>query len=179
MEGGNLRLALAAAVLGGVFGTATATVESIEEDVMTIEIEVEVMAPSESVVAHLSFEQERLTLPLLDRGDGVFGLRTELEPKNYSVVFEVVGEGGERSEPTTLARMGAELTPDVDDTTTGTTEDDGGLSEESQSLMWLAIALGAASLSLLAFWALGSKDDNDQRPDTADGDQGIADTEEE
>jgi hypothetical protein len=152
-----MRTLLAAVVLGGVFGTATATVESIDEEVMVIEIEVEISGSPEPVVAHFTFEDDQpLVLPLLDRGDGSFGLRTELQPKNYFVVFEVVGDEGSSSDPVSLVEMGADLSPESGRTTTTMPDDE--LSEESKRLLWLAIALGAASLSLLAFWVLGSRD---------------------
>lgn len=149
-----VRVVLAAVILGGAFGSASASVESIETDVMLIDLEVEVMNATGSVVAHLAFDnEEELTLPLLDRGDGTFGIRTELEPKNYVVVFEIVGE--ESSEPVSLTELGAELAPESGTTTT---EADESLSEESRGSLWLAVALGAASLSLLAFWVLGGRD---------------------
>ncbi len=111
----------------------------------------------------MSFEDDRFTLPLLDRGDSVFGLRTELERKNYIVVFEVVDQDAATSEPVSLQEMGADLSLPGGEATT-TTEDEEGLSQDSQRLLWLAIALGAASLSLLAFWVLGDRDEDDDRP---------------
>lgn len=152
---------LAAIILGGIFGSASAAVESVTDDGMMVEIEVEVSGAPETVVAHMSFEEEHFTLPLLDRGDSVFGLRTELERKNYMVVFEVVDEDAASSEPVSLQEMGADLSLTGGETTT-TTEDGEGLSQESQRLLWLAVALGAASLSLLAFWVLGDRDEDDE-----------------
>lgn len=162
----GVRTLLAAVVLGGVFGSATATVESIGDEVMIVAIEVEVSGSAETVVAHLSFEDdEPLTLPLLDRGDGLFGLRTELEAKNYFVVFEIVGDNGESSEPVSLVQMGADLNPESAGGTTTTLGDDQ-LNRESQQMLWLAVALGAASLSLLAFWVLGGRrEDEDEAGD--------------
>lgn len=155
-----MRAVLAAVILGGVFGSASATVVENDGEVMTVEIEVEVMNAGDSVVAHLAFEEEQvLTLPLLDRGDGVFGITTELEPKNYVVVFEVVGE--EPTEPVTLTQLGAELGPESGSPTTTDPDD---LSQESQRMLWLAVALGAASLSVLAFWVLGGKGKEDEQP---------------
>lgn len=169
--GGPVRVLIAAVILGGSFGSATATVESIDEDVMTVDIAVEVLDPADSVVAHLSFEEESdLRLPLLERDDGTFGLRTELRARNYVVVFETVGDDGERSEPTTLAQMGADLAPAVSDTATTVDE---GLSDESQRLLWLAVALGAASLSLLAFWVLGGRDNGESETGDNPADAGF------
>ena len=169
-----MRGLLAAVILGGIFGSASATVEVASGDGMMVEIEVEVSGAPETVVAHMSFEEERFTLPLLDRGDGVFGLRTELERKNYMVVFEVVDEDGASSGPVSLQDLGADLSLGSGATTT-TTEGEEGLSQESQRLAWLAIALGAASLSLLAFWVLGDRDEDRDPPRDDTG----TDTEEE
>lgn len=156
---GGLRALLAAVIIGGSFGSASATVESIDDETMVVEISVEVLDSADSVVAHLTFGDDReLTLPLLDRDDGTFGLRTELEPKNYFVVFETIGEDAARSEPVSLSRMGAELGPGTGATAT-TIVDDDDLSDDSEQMLWLAVALAAASLSLLAFWVLGDRED--------------------
>lgn len=160
---------IGAVILGGVFGSASATVESIDEDFMVVSIEVEVIDPGEAVVAHLSFEDEELTYPLLDRGGGIFGLGIELARKNYAVVFETLGEDGQSSEPTTLILLGADLGASVA-RTTSTTAEDGGLSPESRRSLWLAIALAATSLSLLAFWVLGGRDD-EPGADVEEGDR--------
>jgi hypothetical protein len=154
-----MRWIAAAVILGGAFGTATATVESVESEVMVVELEVEVMGAAETVVAHLSFDNEPvLTLPLLDRGDGLFGIRTELEPKNYVVIFEVVGE--ESSDPVSLTQMGADLGPESG-SSAATDPDDEEMDEETRRWLWLAVALGAGSLSVLAFWVLGGRDSED------------------
>lgn len=152
---------IASVVIGGVFGNATASVESNDGEVMVVEIEVELTGSAEAVVAHLAFDDDPdLTIPLLDRGEGVFGIRTELEPKNYVVVFESLGEGGESSEPVTLSEMGADLGPEPSQS--DEEAEDESLSSESSQLLWLAIALGAASLSVLAFWVLGGRDEKEQ-----------------
>lgn len=173
-----MRSLVAAVILGGTFGTATATVESIDDEVMVVEIEVEVLDSAESVVAHLSFEREPvLTLPLLDREDGTFGIRTELEPRNYLVIFETVGEGGESSQPVSLAQMGAVLGSSGGGPTTTIGDDE--LSEDSERMLWLAVAFGAASLSVIAFWVLGSRGDktSDEDEDAAAGDTSSAEEE--
>lgn len=151
-------LALVVAVeLGGAFGSASATVESLEDTVMLVDIEVEVSVSAQSVVAHLTFDDDApLALPLLDRGGGVFGTRTELEPKNYIVIFEAVGAGDGLSRPVSLVELGADLTPDVPGVTP-VTEGDDGLSSVTLRFGWLALALGAASLSVLALWVLGGR----------------------
>lgn len=157
--GGRVRMLIAAVILGGTFGSASATVESINDEVMVIDIEVEVAGAPATVVAHLSWDNNDLIVPLLDRGDGLFGTTTELPARNYGIVFEAVGDESESSEATTLTQLGAELGPESTGTTAASDEDE--LSDESQQMLWLAVALGAASLSLIAFWVLGGSRDVD------------------
>lgn len=127
---------------------------------MVIDIEVEVTVSSSAVVAHLTFDDDPpLTMPLLDRGGGVFGTRTELEPKNYFVVFEVVGSPGEVSQPVSLTDLGADLDSPLVATTRSPEFEDEGFTPETRRVGWLALALAAASLSALAFWALGDRDE--------------------
>jgi hypothetical protein len=150
-----MKTLIAALILGGVFGTASATVESMEEGTMLLDLSVEVQTSANAVVAHLTFDEDEVdTLPLLDRGDGTYGIRTELEAKDYVVVFEVIGDEAASSGPVSLTQLGADLGPEAEVTTT--TTGDEGLSRESKQLLWLSVALGAASLSVLAFWVLGS-----------------------
>lgn len=156
-----MKTLIAAVILGGLFGSASATVESIEDEIMRIDLEVEVTGAAATVVAHLTFDDDPvLTLPLLDRGGGTFGILTELEPKNYVVVFEVVGE--ESSDPVSLTQLGADLLPESGVATTEPEDDS--LSEDSRRSLWLAVALGAASLSLIAFWVLGGRSDGEEDP---------------
>lgn len=151
-------LLIAAVELGGSFGSATATVTDVADASMTVDIEVEVRTSAQAVVAHLTLgDDPTLTLPLLDRGGGVFGLRTELDRRNYLVVFEGVGDPDAVSQPVSLVDMGAELGSGESNSSTGAQGDDGELSAQTRSLGWLALALAAASLSALAFWVLGGR----------------------
>lgn len=161
-------LLIASVIVGGGFGSASAEVESTDGDTMLVTMEVEVMVSAQSVVAHLAFDDDPpFTIPLLDRGGGTFGVTTELEAKNYVVVFEAVGPDGETSEPVSMMQMGVDLDPDSGGSTT-TTTDDGDISPENQRMLWLAVAAGAASLSVLAFWVLGPKEGKDEEPTGAD-----------
>ncbi|MCH8984075.1 MAG: hypothetical protein IH943_08285 [Acidobacteria bacterium] len=99
-----------------------------------------------------------MTLPLLHRGDGLFGIQTELRMIDYQVVFEAIGEVGAESESISLTRLGAEFP--TGGVVTTTTEADG-FSSEAQGWGWLALGLTAASLSVLAIWVLGGKDNED------------------
>lgn len=165
---------LAAVTLGGSFGSASASTVSIEAETMIVEITVEVLVSAQSVVAHFSTgTDDPLVISLLPRGGSTFGIRTELPRKDFFVVFEAIGDPGQLSEPTTLSAMGAELTipgssAEPDDP--ADPDDD----RESTRWAWLAVALGAASLSALAFWVLGGRDD---RRAAADDGQGTAEEE--
>lgn len=165
---------LAAVTLGGSFGQASASTVSIEAETMIVEITVEVLVSAQSVVAHFSTGTEEATvISLLPRGGSSYGIRTELPRKDFFVVFEAIGNPGHLSEPSTLSAMGATLTlpgsPEGPVDPTDPDED-----RESTRWMWLAIALGAASLSALAFWVLGERDD---RRAAAQGGQGTAEEE--
>jgi hypothetical protein len=69
-----------------------------------------------------------------------------------------------------LTQLGAELGPesDVSGTDSGGEE---GLNPESRRFLWLAVALGAASLSVLAFWVLGGKDQREDEDTAQAGEQ--------
>ena len=145
--------------LGGAFGNASATIEAMDETSMVLTLEVELRASAESVVAHLAFDDEpQIALPLLDRGGGVYGITTETAVKNYAVVFEAIGSGEDVSIPVLLSDLGADFGgADVPTPETVPQEDDG-LSQETQQFGWLALALGAASLSVLAIWVVIGRD---------------------
>jgi hypothetical protein len=147
---------LLAVELGAGFGSATATVESRGEESMVVDLRVEVEGSPDSVVAHLSLpDEETITIPMLVRGEGVYGVTTEVKPANYVVVFEVIGDPGAESNPVTLGELG------VDFSSNGATtqpDEDTAISASTQQWLWLGVALGAASLSALAFWVLGGRD---------------------
>ena len=163
---------LAAVDVGGGFGGASAEVLSLSEESMEVEIQVEVQGISDVVVVHLVLAgEDPVTLPLVPRGDGVLGITTELKPANYQVVFETLGDPSIQSVPMTLTDLGA----DIDESLAVTTTTEGGLSNVTRGWGWLALAFGAASLAVLAFWVLGGRDDReaagDPDPDTS-GDDG-------
>ena len=151
-------LLLAAVQVGSGFGSASSQVDELSETSMTIDIEVEVRTTAQAVWSHLRFGNDpELTLPLLDRGGGTFGIRTELDRKNYTVVFEAIGDEAAVSDPVSLTEMGADLSAGGDGSFPGSGDEDGGLSPETRRLGWLALGLGAAALSALAFWTLGGR----------------------
>jgi hypothetical protein len=147
---------LFAVELGAGFGTATATVESIEDESMVVELRVEVDGSPDSVVAHLALpDEDTITIPMLVRDEGVYGVTTEVKPANYMVVFEVIGDQGAESDPVPLGQLGVDFSSGA-----GTTEpEEEPISASTQQWLWLGVALGAASLSALAFWVLGGRDE--------------------
>lgn len=153
---------LLALELGAGFGAASAELFSTSGNAMEIELRVEVKQSAETVVAHLSFEDDApIALPLVQRESGVFGIRTELAKKNYRVIFEIVAPAPARSEQRSLMELGLDIPIDQGTSATDITGGETPLSERTRGWGWLALALGAAALSALAFWALGGRDDND------------------
>ena len=150
-------IAFASVQLGGSFGQASGSTVTLGDTSMVIDIEVEVLVSAQAVVAHLSLGDDTRVIPLLDRGGGVFGTRTELPRKDYVIVYEALGERGGLSPATTLSSLGVQLSAVTDATQVG--EDDEGLSRGTRRWGWLALALAAASLSALAFWALADRGD--------------------
>ncbi len=155
--------------LGGAFGVATAEVDSISEDSMILSLEVELRSSAQAVVAHLAFDDDpQIAIPLLGRGGGVFGIRTEIAPKNYVVVFEAIGVDDGLSPPALLTALGADFGDNEVPTPTTVPPSDEGLSPETKRFGWLALALSAGSLSLLAFWVIVGRDKEDETSDVSE-----------
>lgn len=153
---------LLALELGGAFGSASATVESISGGSMILTLEVELTTSASAVVAHLAFDNDpQIAVPLLDRGGGVFGITTELAPKNYAVVFEAIGVEDGLSPAALLSDLGADFGDNDVPTPTTEPSPEEGLSPESKRFGWLALALAAGSLSLLALWVILGRDKED------------------
>jgi hypothetical protein len=160
---------LLALELGGAFGAATATVESIADDSMILTLEVELKSSAEAVVAHLAFDDDpQIALPLLDRGGGVFGITTELPAKNYAVVFEAIGIDDGLSPAVLISDLGADFGDNDVPTPTTEPKPDEGLSPATKRFGWLALALTAGSLSLLAVWVIIGRDKDAESPDVSE-----------
>ena len=147
---------LFAVEVGAGFGIASASVVSMTDESMIIEIRVEVETSADSVVVHLALpDEDTITLPMLERDDGGYGVTTEVKPANYIVMFEAIGDPGAESDQVSLTDLGVDLSSTSGTTTTAESEE---LSAGTQQWLWLGVALGAASLSALAFWVLGGRD---------------------
>ena len=139
--------------LGGVFGRARADASPQTSEQMQLDLEVEADDDA-AVVAHLidpGGSQE--TLPMAPRGDGVFGIRTQIRKIDYVVVFEAVeGALAAQSQPLRLTELGAD--PAVLGVSPGPAVEAEEISESTRQWGWAGLGLAAAALTLLAFWAL-------------------------
>ncbi|HSK07860.1 MAG TPA: hypothetical protein VK990_10095 [Acidimicrobiia bacterium] len=161
--------------LGAGFGAASATVVSTTDESVVVEFHVEVETPADSVVLHLALAgEDPIRVPMVERDDESYGVTTEVKAANYQVVFEAVGDPGAQSSPVSLIELGAELAGGSEDPDDPAEEDE--RSPGTQRWLWLGVALGAASLSALAFWVLGDRDEPDDL-ETTDQEVGESDTE--
>jgi hypothetical protein len=156
-------LLLFAVEVGSGFGVGSASVVSMTDESMIIEVRVEVETSADSVVVHLALpDEDPITLPMLERDDGAYGVTTEVKPANYIVMFEAIGDPGAESDQVSLTDLGVDLSSSSGATTTTESEE---LSTGTQQWLWLGVALGAASLSALAFWVLGGRDRDEESGD--------------
>ena len=168
---------LLAVQLGGAFGNASATVLSTSGESMQVDIHVEVSGSADSVLAHLALPGEpTLTVPLLEREPGLYGIRTELRAANYAVVFEVLGSPSAQSQPVLLSDLGADI---GDGSAVSTAPEEVPTEEEITRWLWLALAFAAGALAVLALLFIGGKKDNaghDDAAGTGDSDQTSSDS---
>jgi hypothetical protein len=158
---------LFAVEVGSGFGTASASAVTMTDQSMVVDIRVEVENSADSVVVHLALpDEETITLPMLERDDGAYGVTTEVKPANYIVMFEAIGDPGAESDQVSLSNLGVDLSSTSGTTTTTESEE---LSAGTQQWLWLGIALGAASLSALAFWVLGGRDRDEETDEPEEG----------
>ncbi len=154
--------------VGGVFGEATATVESAGDGQINVEVTLD--GPSGVVVVvHLidpGDNQETVTLG--EGADGRYTGEAVVENANLVVVFEAVSSDGVSwlSDPLTLLDLGA--SPEVlgyptDDAVIPEATDEPMVSAENVRLLWLAVAAAASALALLAWWAAGPKPDTESQ----------------
>lgn len=139
--------------LGGVFGRAVASATSLSSDTIQLDLEVEADEDA-ALVAHLieaGGTQE--TIPLSSRGNGVFGIRTEVRKTDYLVVFEALeGSLASQSQPFRLTDLGVD--PALVGVLTVPTIDDDEISDSTRQWGWAGLGLAAAALTLVALWAL-------------------------
>jgi len=144
---------------------------------MIVELHVEVEVSADSVVVHFALpDEDTVTIPMVPRDDGTYGVTTEVKPADYQVVFEALGDSGAQSDPVSLTELGVDLTVESDSTETAESE---GRTPGTQRWLWLGVALGAASLSVLAIWVLGGRDEADAIVESEEDDHVRSEPEEE
>lgn len=153
-----LTLLLLSVELGGVFGTASAEAAAVSSGEIEVTIKVSVAGNPTSVVAHLvdpGDDQQTVTLAHL--GGGEYSGIAITERADLVVVFEAIGAdaSSELSPPVTLVELGVDPGIMLDDAPV-IGGDDGELTLDAATERWgwAAVALGAAALSLVAWWAL-------------------------
>lgn len=143
--------------LGGVFGAASAEATAVSSGEMEVTLSVEVGGNPASVVAHLIDPGDnQITTTLTPSGDSFDGTLV-VERADLLVVFEAIGAGSasEQSTAVSLTDLGVAVDVLLEDPE-NVDEPDAELTLDAatQRWGWAALALGAAALSLLAWWAL-------------------------
>jgi hypothetical protein len=139
-------------VLAQTFGDPTATGRQLTA--ATLEVDLSVVAEgAEAVVAHLIDPGgEQRTVPMVSRSGSRFGIIVEVPRIDYVVVFEALGAGvSSQSHPQRLSELGLDpgLLGILPFTPTTVPEPN-----PARQWGWVALALGALALALLAWWAL-------------------------
>lgn len=139
--------------VGGFF--VAPEVSGRETSAARMEIDLSVSAaPGGSVVAHLIQPGgSQQTLALRERSSGRYGGIFEVDRIDLVVVFEALDPSAAQSEPVRLTDIGLDRALlgalPVAPTTT-----EAGVSASTQGWGWLGLAMTAASLAVLALWAL-------------------------
>ncbi len=151
--------------VGGAFGEAAAEGTVTGDGLITVEIEVEVPGAS-AVVAHfVDPGDDQRTVAMNPRTGDVFAASAEVEQADLVVVFEILN-GAEVvvSRPLNLSELGVDpavlgavVAPNLLTSDPEEVPDEGVLTPEIRRNLWLAVALAAGALSLLAVWAAGPR----------------------
>ena len=146
------------------FGEATASATSIDDGRLRLEVSVEVAGSPVAVLVRGigDGEAELPPVALANRGDGNWEGIVELPVvANIRVGFEFIPARGEAtvSELHNLTELGVgRAVFDLQRIPTGFGDDEGEplVSTEGRRWGWLGLAAGAAALTLLALWTIGS-----------------------
>ncbi len=138
--------------LGGGFGIAQAEATVVDSSTIEVAVTVEASAGTDVVVHVVDPGGDQRTVAMIESAPGTYRTVFETRPLDLVAVFEDLATGAQ-SDPLRLSRLGvaAELVGAVPLTPPESEPED-------RSLLWLGAALGAASLSALAFWVLGGAD---------------------
>lgn len=147
--------------LGGGFGNAAASATVNNDGTLDVQLQVEVVA--DTVVAHViepGGSQE--TISLVRRADGTFGGTVTTPRANRVVVFEaLVGDESTSARPVTLLDLGVPgslIGVDGPDLLTREPGSEAIMFNLGRSeTIWMAVALLAVALALVAWWAAGPR----------------------
>jgi hypothetical protein len=152
--------------LSAPFGEASATAVSLD-DGLRLEVSVEVEGSPTAVLVRgvASGATELPPVALSNQGGGVWGGIVEIPIiENILLGFEFIPTRGSAtvSELHTLTELGVDSAVfSVDRPATTSGDDDNPLvTAEGRRWGWLGLAAGAAALTLLAFWTIGSVRDS-------------------
>ena len=165
--------------LSAPFGEATATATSAD-DGLQLEVSVEVNASPVAVVVRGmgAGASELPPVALSDRGDGRWEGIVELRViENIVLGFEIIPAQGPAtiSELHTLTELGVDsaiFSMDNPNTGFGDDVDRSLVTPEGARWGWLGLAAGAAALTLIAFWTIGTvRSRGDQVEELPEGDE--------
>ena len=159
------------------FGEASATATSADGE-LRLEVSVEVDGSPVAVLARglAPGASELPPVALADRGDGRWEGVVELPVvENILLGFEIIPGQGKAtvSELHTLTELGVDsavFSLDNMSTGFGADDDESLVTPEGARWGWLGLAAGAAALTLLAFWAIGSVRGRGDEDGDSDGD---------
>lgn len=163
---------VAALVLGGDFGVASASGEPAVGNRILVNLEVEIFVSADVVVVHLiqpGADQE--TISMSGDGSGVFRGAATVPKADLVVVFEAVRGPGNSSlsSPATLTELGldrtllGDLVPPIEPAPVAQAADGIGVP------LLIAILSGVLSLALIAWWAWSGGSSEGRRPQPDDG----------
>lgn len=153
-------------VLGGPFGSATATATPTAGGSLEVTFTVLVAGDSGAVIAHIvDIGGDQSTTSLAPQSGGEWSGTTVTDATNLVVVFEAIRPDGssDLSDPVTFSTLGVdpELIGIEGSGTTAPADD--GYSPRTLRWGWGALALSALALALLAFWAAGGRERSRRR----------------
>lgn len=163
--------------LGGSFIDSSVDGEVVSSGEIEITVSVTVEGGPSTVVMHLVDPgDDQVTVTLGHQGGGVHTGVAIAERADLVVVYEAIWPDGtsETSQPTTLTELGMDPAILLDNPDVTTPEEEGNLTLDAATERWgwAALALGAAALSLLAWWALADypRKDRTKVEDSTTGD---------
>lgn len=153
-----LAVALLAVEVGGVFGSGSADAVAVSSGEIEVVISVAVEGAPVGVVAHfVDPGDDRMTTTLAERGDGEYAGTTIAERADLGVIFEAIWADGSSnlSRRISLVELGVDPGVLIDEAIQAPEGEVLALDASTKRWGWAALALAAAALSLLAWWALG------------------------